>query len=155
MPIPSWWSLMRVTFPAHLVLDLTILILFGENYKFIMQLSPALMTGEIRCADHATPSIRKSWHYFANKRRSLGRHSSLADQSFFFLSLPPASYHVLSLLSTLLLHFLNVLFCFILFHTGRDEFCVTILFKHPAANSKRSAMFLMLMKTIGKNKHLN
>jgi hypothetical protein len=35
----------------------------------------------IRCADHATPSIRKSWHYFANKRRSLGRHSSLADQS--------------------------------------------------------------------------
>jgi predicted membrane chloride channel (bestrophin family) len=23
----------------------------------------------------------KSWHYFANKRRSLGRHSSLADQS--------------------------------------------------------------------------
>jgi hypothetical protein len=35
----------------------------------------------IRCADHATPSIRKSWHYFANKRRSIGRHSSLADQS--------------------------------------------------------------------------
>jgi hypothetical protein len=35
----------------------------------------------IRCADHATPSIRKSLHYFANKRRSLGRHSSLADQS--------------------------------------------------------------------------
>jgi hypothetical protein len=35
----------------------------------------------IRCADHATPSIRKSFHYFANKRRSLGRHSSLADQS--------------------------------------------------------------------------
>jgi hypothetical protein len=35
----------------------------------------------IRCADHATPSIRKTWHYFANKRRSLGRHSSLAGQS--------------------------------------------------------------------------
>jgi hypothetical protein len=35
----------------------------------------------IRCADHATPSIRKSWHYFAKKRRSFGRHSSLADQS--------------------------------------------------------------------------
>jgi hypothetical protein len=32
----------------------------------------------IRCADHATPSIRKSWHY-ADKRRSLGRYSSLAD----------------------------------------------------------------------------
>jgi hypothetical protein len=45
-------------------------------------------TGGIHCADHATPSIRKSWHYFANKRRSLGRHSSLADQShFIFLSL--------------------------------------------------------------------
>jgi hypothetical protein len=40
-----------------------------------------LTTVGIRCADHATPSIRKSWHYFANKRRSLGRHSSLADQS--------------------------------------------------------------------------
>jgi hypothetical protein len=38
-------------------------------------------TGGILCADHATPSIRKSWHYFAKKRRSLGRHSSLADQS--------------------------------------------------------------------------
>jgi hypothetical protein len=38
-------------------------------------------TGGIRCADHATPSIGKSWHYFAKKRRSLGRHSSLADQS--------------------------------------------------------------------------
>jgi hypothetical protein len=35
----------------------------------------------IRCADHATPSNRNSWHYFANKRRSLGRYSSLADQS--------------------------------------------------------------------------
>jgi hypothetical protein len=43
-------------------------------------------TGGIRCADHATPSIRKSWYYFAKKRRSLGGHSSLADQShgFFF-----------------------------------------------------------------------
>jgi hypothetical protein len=35
----------------------------------------------IRCADHATPSIRKTWYYFAKKRRSLGRYSSLADQS--------------------------------------------------------------------------
>jgi hypothetical protein len=35
----------------------------------------------IRCADHATPSIRKSWYYFAKKRRSLGRHGWLADQS--------------------------------------------------------------------------
>jgi hypothetical protein len=43
--------------------------------------------GGIRCADHATPSIRKSWYYFAKKRRSLGRHRSLADQSHggFFL----------------------------------------------------------------------
>jgi hypothetical protein len=32
----------------------------------------------IRCADHATPSIHESWHYFANNWRSLGRHSSLA-----------------------------------------------------------------------------
>jgi hypothetical protein len=37
--------------------------------------------GGIRCADHATPYICKSWYYFAKKRRSLGRHSSLADQS--------------------------------------------------------------------------
>jgi hypothetical protein len=36
-------------------------------------------TGGIRCADHATPSIRKSWYYFA--KRSLGRLSLLADQS--------------------------------------------------------------------------
>jgi hypothetical protein len=45
-------------------------------------------TRGIRCSDHTTPSIRKSWYYFAKKLRSLGRHSSLADQSqggvFFF-----------------------------------------------------------------------
>jgi hypothetical protein len=48
-----------------------------------------LTTGGVRCADHATPPIRKSWHYFANNRRSLGRHISLADQSHggFFLCL--------------------------------------------------------------------
>jgi hypothetical protein len=32
---------------------------------------------EIRCADHATPSTCKG--NFADKRRSLGRYSSLAD----------------------------------------------------------------------------
>jgi hypothetical protein len=42
---------------------------------------PRLTTGRIRCAHHETPSNRKSWHYFANKRRSLGRHSSLAERS--------------------------------------------------------------------------
>jgi hypothetical protein len=40
-----------------------------------------LTTVGIGCAAHATPSIRKSWHYFGNKLRWLGRHSSLADQS--------------------------------------------------------------------------
>jgi hypothetical protein len=38
-------------------------------------------TGGIRCADHGTSSICKIWYYFAKKRRSLARHSSLADQS--------------------------------------------------------------------------
>jgi hypothetical protein len=47
----------------------------------LLRRNPRLTTGGIRCADHATPSISKSWHYFAYKRRSLGRHSSLADQS--------------------------------------------------------------------------
>jgi hypothetical protein len=42
---------------------------------------PRLMTVGIHCADHATPSIHKSCHYFANKRRWLGRYSSLADQN--------------------------------------------------------------------------
>jgi hypothetical protein len=43
----------------------------------------------IRCADHATPSICKSRHYFANKPRLLVRHSSLEDQShgvFFYVT---------------------------------------------------------------------
>jgi hypothetical protein len=52
-----------------------------EKYIYVRSRKPRLTTGGIRCADHATPSIRKSWHYFANKRRLLGRHSSLADQS--------------------------------------------------------------------------
>jgi hypothetical protein len=42
---------------------------------------PRLTTAVIRCADHATPSVRKSRHYFVNKRRSLGQYSSLADHS--------------------------------------------------------------------------
>jgi hypothetical protein len=46
------------------------------RYNIILRLT----TGGIRCADHATHSIRKSWRYFANKRPSLGRHSSLANQ---------------------------------------------------------------------------
>jgi hypothetical protein len=33
----------------------------------------------IRCADHATPSIRKFVSNFVDKRLSLGRYSSLAD----------------------------------------------------------------------------
>jgi hypothetical protein len=33
----------------------------------------------IRHADHVTPSIRKFANQFADKRRSLGRYSSLAD----------------------------------------------------------------------------
>jgi hypothetical protein len=35
----------------------------------------------IRCADHATPSIRKSWHYLRNNRRSLGRYSLLLTKT--------------------------------------------------------------------------
>jgi hypothetical protein len=60
----------------------------GGHQHFLLRIltpyrsrNPRLTTVGIRCADHAIPSIRKSWHYFANKRRSLGRHSSLADQS--------------------------------------------------------------------------
>jgi hypothetical protein len=33
----------------------------------------------IRHADYVAPSIRKSWHHFTDKRRSLGRYNSLAD----------------------------------------------------------------------------
>jgi hypothetical protein len=56
--------------------------------------------GGIRCADHATSSIRKGWYYFAKKRRSLGRRGSLADQSHgvFFYALPHGVpvYHLIN-----------------------------------------------------------
>jgi hypothetical protein len=40
---------------------------------------PRLKAVGIRCADHATSSIRKVVTNFADMRRSLGRYSSLAD----------------------------------------------------------------------------
>jgi hypothetical protein len=44
------------------------------------------MTVGIRCADHATPSIRKSWHYFANKRaRSAYFARAPKPWSFFYV----------------------------------------------------------------------
>jgi hypothetical protein len=39
---------------------------------------PRLTAVGIRCADHATPSIREGTN-FANKRRSFSRYSSPAD----------------------------------------------------------------------------
>jgi hypothetical protein len=54
--------------------------------KRLRSRKPKLTAVGIRCAGHATPSTRKGWHY-ADKRRSLGRHSSLADYGhgvFFF-----------------------------------------------------------------------
>jgi hypothetical protein len=55
--------------------------LLGRNSSGSGQENREYDQGGIRCADHATPSICKSWYYFAKKRRSLGRHSSLAHQS--------------------------------------------------------------------------
>jgi hypothetical protein len=44
----------------------------------------------IRHADHVAPSVRKRWHYFADKRRSLGRYSSFKDSGYgvFYINIP-------------------------------------------------------------------
>jgi hypothetical protein len=50
----------------------------------------------IHCDNHTTTSIRKSWHYFANKWRSLSLHCSLPDQSqevFFKLTFINSQQH--------------------------------------------------------------
>jgi hypothetical protein len=50
-------------------------------------------TGGIRCADHATPSIRKSWHCFAKKRRSLGRGFKYICKIVTYDAVPPADVY--------------------------------------------------------------
>jgi hypothetical protein len=52
---------------------------FWNDFFCSVNLCAEDTTGGIRCADHATPSLRKSWY----SPRSGGRcrHSSLADQS--------------------------------------------------------------------------
>jgi hypothetical protein len=60
---------------------------WGQPRSYLEEIVAALVKKtetndrEMGCADHATPSVHKSWHYFANKQWSLGRHSLLADQS--------------------------------------------------------------------------
>jgi hypothetical protein len=57
-----------------------------------------LMTMGIRCPDHATPSIRKSWHYFANKRgRSVGIVRSRTKATEFSLVRSKSSSYIIEL----------------------------------------------------------
>jgi hypothetical protein len=48
-------------------------------YSMLIFAQPRLTAVGIRCADHATPLPAKVGTNFADKRRSLGRYSSLAD----------------------------------------------------------------------------
>jgi hypothetical protein len=68
-------SLLLLLLSLLLLLLLVVVVVVVVGVVVIVFVFPG-----IRCADHATP-IRKSWHYFANKRRSLGRHSSLAARN--------------------------------------------------------------------------
>jgi hypothetical protein len=74
--------------------------LLGRNSSGSGQENREYDWGRIRCADRTTPSIRKSLYYFAKKWRSLGRHSSLADQrhgGFFFSFYSLLSLHLVGL----------------------------------------------------------
>jgi hypothetical protein len=86
----------------------------------------------IRHADHVAPSIRKSCNHFADKRRSLGRCSSLSDSDhggIFFIFTVSRSYY------TKFSHF------------SFNLFAISLPIKYEQRNFDWSRMILKVQKT--------
>jgi hypothetical protein len=77
------WPLLKFNVLSSIGINRPLMVSASKQHWVTVPCWPGVLPVVCFICKHwsSRPYIRKSWHYFANKRRSLGWHSSLADHS--------------------------------------------------------------------------